>query len=33
MNKQLYIADTKHQYSFNDMIEKIEQVDNKNYIW
>lgn len=29
MNKQLYIADTKHQLSFDDMVEKVEQADNK----
>lgn len=39
VNKQLYIADTKNQLSFEDMIEKVEHLDNrticyynKNYI-
>ena len=39
MNKQLYIADTKHKRSFQDMVEKVEYADskityyyNKNYI-
>ncbi len=39
MNKQLYLSDTKHELSFNDMVEKVEYKDskticyyNKNYI-
>ncbi len=29
MNKQLYTEDTKHQFSFRGMVEKVEQTDNK----
>ncbi|TCO68271.1 helix-turn-helix domain-containing protein [Marinisporobacter balticus] len=40
MNKQLFLADTQNQLSFDDMIEKIENIDNriiyhynKNYMY
>lgn len=29
MNKQLYLSDTKNQLSFEEMVEKVEHIDNK----
>ncbi|MDF2883488.1 MAG: Transcriptional regulator [Clostridiaceae bacterium] len=29
MNKQLYISDTKNHFSFEEMVEKVEHIENK----